>query len=105
MSELKLPLGVAQALNLLVTECIDAGVHGRFAAANAARQALDKELFAWNTRAYEPDQARIAELTEALRALIEVASRNIYPKPDVGPEHPWSVLERARAALEKRHAD
>lgn len=37
---------------------------------------------------------------QALLAEVEaVMAKNIYPKPDVGPEHPWSVLQRVRAAL------
>lgn len=39
-------------------------------------------------------------MVTALRDLIAVCDRNIYPKPDAGPDHPWSVLQRARAALE-----
>lgn len=45
--------------------------------------------------------AAAPELLEALRALTKEAARNIYPKPDVGPDHPYSILRRARAAIAK----
>lgn len=43
--------------------------------------------------------AAAPELLEALRDLAREAARNIYPKPDVGPEHPCSILRRADAAI------
>lgn len=40
-------------------------------------------------------------LAAALAECIAVMQRNITPKPDVGPDHPYSVLTRAEAALDK----
>lgn len=37
-------------------------------------------------------------LVEALGECISVMEKNIYPKPDAPEDHPYSVLERARAA-------
>lgn len=48
--------------------------------------------------------AVMAERDALLAALIDaekVMAKNIYPKPDAGPEHQWSVLERVRAAISK----
>ncbi|MDZ5448923.1 Lar family restriction alleviation protein [Labrys sedimenti] len=55
-------------------------------------------ITAWNTRAYEPDQARIAELETALR---NIAEGNLG-------DNRWQanyarIKQVARAALEKRH--
>jgi hypothetical protein len=41
-----------------------------------------------------------AALRIALQDLVLVCAPYIYPKPDVGPDHAWSVLKRAQAALE-----
>lgn len=39
-------------------------------------------------------------LIEAKRAA-EVMERHIYPKPDVGPDHPYSVLQALQAVIAK----
>lgn len=39
-------------------------------------------------------------LAEAKRAA-EVMERHIYPKPDVGPDHPYSVLQALLAVIAK----
>lgn len=39
-------------------------------------------------------------LTEAKRAA-EIMERHIYPKPDVGPDHPYSVLQALQAVIAK----
>lgn len=41
------------------------------------------------------------EILSALIQCVDVMGRSIYPKPDVADDHPWSVLERARALIEK----
>lgn len=43
--------------------------------------------------------ARIADLEAALKDCVRAMSLSIYPKPDAGPDHPWSVLKRAKQAL------
>lgn len=53
-------------------------------------------------RALAAKDAEIARLREALVAAESVMAKNIYPKPDVGPEHPWSVLQNVRAALKEK---
>jgi len=97
---------------------------------NEAKAKLEREITAWNIRAYEPDQARIAELkaeVERLRALLSAASssadRNCpcheetpdpCPKCGASVENleacrageltlPVGVYGQIRAALEKRH--
>jgi hypothetical protein len=45
--------------------------------------------------------AAAPELLEALKAAAVVMSRNIYPKPDAGPDHPWATLQRVRATITK----
>ena len=40
-------------------------------------------------------------LADALAECVAVMQRNITPKPDVGEDHPYSVLKRAEAALAK----
>lgn len=49
----------------------------------------------------ERQARRIAELEAALRDCERVMARAIYPKPDAGHDHPWSVLSRARVVLAK----
>jgi hypothetical protein len=49
-------------------------------------------------------QDRIEQLEAVLAEAEAVMSKNIQPKPDVGPDHPWAVLQRVRAAL-KEQAD
>lgn len=51
-------------------------------------------------RGIDPLVAERDRLREALEAAERVMSQNIYPKPDVGPEHPYSVLLQVRKALE-----
>lgn len=47
---------------------------------------------------------REERLVDALEKCVGVMEKNIYPKPDVGPDHPYSVLREAREALETPHA-
>lgn len=56
------------------------------------------ELIVAAVNAYGP-------MRTALRDLIAVCERNIYPKPDADPDHPWSVLQRARAILESSNGE
>lgn len=41
------------------------------------------------------------DLLGALEKLTAIAEKSIYPKPDVGPDHPYSILLDARAAIAK----
>lgn len=50
---------------------------------------------------YDATRRRIEVLEVALSECVSVMSRSIYPKPDVSEDHPWAVLSRARALLEK----
>lgn len=52
-------------------------------------------------RAQYEAPSRIDALETALAECVAVMSRCFYPRPDVSDDHPWSVLSRARALLEK----
>jgi hypothetical protein len=41
------------------------------------------------------------EMYEALHAAEAILAKHVYPKPDAGPGHPWSVLQRVRDVLKK----
>ena len=47
--------------------------------------------------------ALVTDLVSALTDAEVLLTQNIYPKPDVGPDHPYSILLRVRAAIEKAH--
>ena len=46
--------------------------------------------------------ARVKELEGALGGLVSICERNIYPNPDVDPEHLLSVMKRAQAIIAKK---
>lgn len=49
--------------------------------------------------------AAAPDLYAALEAAEAVMSTHVYPKPDVGPEHPYAVLCRMREALKKARGE
>lgn len=55
---------------------------------------VDKWIIKWADA-----DADVTRLKAILADAERVMAPNIYPKPDVGPEHPYSVLQRIRAAL------
>jgi hypothetical protein len=41
----------------------------------------------------------LADLVNAAKRAAEVMERHIYPKPDVGPDHPYSVLQALQVVI------
>ena len=44
---------------------------------------------------------RYQALHEIATKAAEVMGKNIYPKPDVSEDHPWSILSRLREELSR----
>jgi len=63
-----------------------------------AKERRDGSEVLWSERA-RAAEAEHDRLREALREAERVVDKFIYPKPDVGPDHPYSALKRIRAAL------
>jgi len=45
--------------------------------------------------------AATSEMLEALKKCEVVMTKNVYPMPDRGPDHPWSILKKAREVIAK----